>query len=284
MKRLPLVSHALFCAVSLSFAAAAAQAKDGATGTITIDGKSWPVADAVAVMDGEDLEIVFGQAAFDRVKWADDGEFDSFDLTDFKDGADGQSLTIDIDEEDGGYGGHNVRYSPGSTSGGYSSDYEEGVKLTTRSAERVAGTVKFADAEGGLGVDVSFDLPVTKTGKLARAGTPLPADGGEPGKALRAAVDATLAGDVDKMTAMSHPDRRAAIEEAKKAGEIDQMLQMAKLFTPKITKITGGTVDGDRAWVEFEGDEAGSKVTGTGEMSRLDGKWYLESINTRSGS
>ena len=97
-------------------------------------------------------------------------------------------------------------------------------------------------------------------------------------------VDATLAGDVDKMTALSHPERRAGIEEAKKAGEIDQMLQMAKLFTPKIKEITGGTVDGDKAWVEFLGDEGGSEVKGTGTLVRMNGKWYLEGIQTRSGS
>jgi hypothetical protein len=101
---------------------------------------------------------------------------------------------------------------------------------------------------------------------------------------LRAVVDATLAGNVDKMTELSHPERRAGIEEAKKAGEIDQMLTMAKLFTPKIKKITGGTMDGDKAWVEFIGDESGSEVKGTGTLTRLNGKWYLEGIQTRSGS
>ena len=269
-------------AAALALACGSVAAKDGATGTVTIDGKSWPVADAIALLDGEDLQIVFAQAKWDRGAWADDGEFGTFDLFEFAGDVEAQQLNVDIDEESGKYGGHNIRYSGSSSSGGYSSDHEASVALTTRTAERVAGTVKMQG--DGIATDVAFDLPVTKTGPLARAGTALPADGGEPGKALRAVVAATHAGDVAKMTELSHPERRAGIEEAKKAGEIDEMLTMAKLFTPKIKTITGGTVDGDKAWVEFLGDEEGSEVKGTGTLVRMNGKWYLEGIQTRSGS
>lgn len=279
MRRPALLPSVLSFAVALS--AGSAHAKTGATGTVTIDGASWPVADAVAILDDGDLEIVFSQAAFDRVKWAEDGEFDSFDTYDFKDGADAQSLKIDIDEESGGYGGHTVRFSAGSSSGGYSSDHEKSVSLSHRDDERVAGTIKLED--DGLAADVSFDLPVTRTGPLSRPGTALPADGGEPGKALRAMVDATHAGDLEKMGALSHPERRAGMEEAKAAGELDQMLEMAKLFTPKISRILGGTTEGDQAWVDFEGQEGGGTVKGTAELTRFEGKWYVKGINTRSG-
>lgn len=267
---------------ALAGCAGAALAKDGATGTVTIDGTAWPVADAAAVMDGDDLEIVFSQHRWDRAAWADDGEFGTFDLMEYEGGVDGQSLTVDIDEEDGGYGGHTTRFSMGSTSGGYSSDYESSVTLTTRTPERVAGTVKMAG--DGLAADVSFDLPVTRKGPLKRAGTPLPNDGGEPGKALRAVVDATHAGDVEKMTALSNPERRAGIEEARKAGQLEEMLTMAKLFTPRIKQITGGTVDGDKAWVEFTGEEEGGETKGTATLTRVNGRWYLDGIQTRSGS
>lgn len=273
--------HALFAAL-LVLSANSVVANSGASGTVTIDGTAWPVADAVAVLDNEDLEIVFAQKEFDRVKWANDGEFGSFDLYEFKDGADGQLLKIDIDEEDGGYGGHRVQLSSSSSSGGFSSEHEESVTLTTRTAERVAGTIKLMEGES-LAAEITFDLPVTKTGPLARAGKPLPAGGGEPGKALKTIVDATHAGNLDQMIALSHPERRKGLEEAKAAGEADEMLKMAKLFTPKISKITGGSIDGDNAWVEFEGVEDGGAVKGTGELSRADGKWFIKSINTKSG-
>ena len=164
---------------ALAFACGTVAAKDGATGTVTIDGKSWPVADAIALMDGEDLQIVFAQAKWDRAEWADDGEFGTFDLFEFAGDAEAQQLNVDIDEESGKYGGHNIRYSGSSSSGGYSSDHEASVVLTTRTAERVAGTVKMAGED--IASDVAFDLPITRTGPLARAGTPLPADGGVPG-------------------------------------------------------------------------------------------------------
>lgn len=271
-------------ALLLALLAGGVRAESGATGTVTIDGETWTVADAVAVAvsDDGDIELWFSKLEFDRVAWAEDGEFDSFDTYDFKDDADGPALRIDVDEEDGGYGGHTVRFSSSSSSGGYSSDLEDSVTISARDEKRIAGRVKLDDGSG-LVADLSFDLPLTKTGPLARPGTPLPAGGGDPGKALKAMVDATHAGDLDTMIALSDPERRQGIEEAKASGEAAQMLEMAKLFTPKISKIVGGTTEGDQAWVDFEGTEADGLVKGTAELSRSGGKWHIKSINTRSG-
>lgn len=272
----------LMIAILLASGGGTAGAQSGASGTVTIDGETWPVADAVAVSDDGDIELWFSKLEFDRAGWAEDGEFDSFDTYDFKDDGDGPALRIDVDEEDGRYGGHTIRFSSSSSSGGYSSDLAESLTLTTRDDMRLAGTVTFDDGSG-LAADIRFDLPLIATGPLARAGTPLPKDGGEPGKALKAMVDATHAGNLDRMMALSHPDRRAGIEAAKAAGETDEMLRMAKLFTPKISKITGGTTEGDQAWVDFDGDEDGSVVKGSAELTRFDGKWYIKKISTRSG-
>lgn len=52
------------------FASTCALAKTGATGTVNLDGVSWPVVDAVATLDGEKLEVVFAQTPFDRATWA----------------------------------------------------------------------------------------------------------------------------------------------------------------------------------------------------------------------
>jgi hypothetical protein len=276
-------TRSLAAALALALATAPVHAKAGASGTVTADGATWKVADAVAVSDDGDVEIWFSKLEFDRAAWADDGKFESFDTYDFKGGGDGPALRIDIDEEDNSYGGHTYRASSSSSSGGFSSDLETGVTITARDDAHVTGTVKFDDG-AGLAADISFDLPITATGPLARAGTPLPAGGGEPGKALRAMVEATHAGNLDTMIALSHPERRKGIEQAKAAGEAAEMLKMAQLFTPKITRITGGNTDGDQAWVDFEGTEEGAAVTGSAELSRADGKWYIKSINTKSGS
>jgi len=269
------------CLMLLALAGNVALAKSSATGTVTIDGVNWPVADAVATLDGEDLQLVFAQKKFDRSAWADDGKFGTFDLWDFVDNEarDAQSLTISIDKEDGSYGGHNVKTGSGG-GGGFDSSYDDSVTLTTRDAERVAGTIKLAG--GDLSADVSFDLKIEAFGPLARAGTPLPADGGEPGLALKATVDATHSGDIEQMLAVSHPSNRKEIEDAKASGEVAQMLKMAQAFTPKITKITGGSIDGDKAWVEFEGDQGGRTMKGTATLTRTDGRWYVKGMSSRN--
>ena len=270
------------CSALIVAMAGPVSAKSGASGTVTIDGTAWPVADAVATLNGDKLELVFGQKEFDRAAWAEDGEFGTFDLWEFKnnDERDAQSLTISIDNEDNGYAGHNIKTAFGG-GGGFDSAHDDSVKISARDDKHVAGTLKLASDD--LAAEVSFDLPITKYGPLARAGTPLPADGGEPGKALKAVVDATHAGKLDDMIALSHPERRKSIEEAKAAGEADEMMKMAQAFTPKISKITGGNVDGDTAWVEFEGQEDGNAVKGTATLTRFEGKWYVKGINTKSG-
>ena len=276
-------TRSLVAALLVALALPCVHAKSGASGTVTADGTTWKVADAVAVSEDGDVEIWFSKLEFDRAAWADDGKFESFDTYEFKGDEDGPALRIDVDEEDNSYGGHTYRSSSSSSSGGFSSDLESGVTITARDDEHVAGKVKFDDG-AGLAADITFDLPITATGPLARAGTPLPADGGEPGKALRAMVDATHAGNLDSMIALSHPERRQGIEQAKAAGEAAEMLKMAQIFTPKISRITGGSTDGDQAWVDFEGTEDGGTVKGTAELTRAEGKWYIKSINTKSGS
>lgn len=266
--------------LALALVSSSALAKTGAVGTVTIKGVSWPVADAVATLDGENLEIVFSQKLFDRAAWADDGKFGTFDVWSFKDDEtrEGQSLTIDIDEEDGSYAGHNIKTAT-SSGGGFSSAYDESVKLTERDDKRVAGTVKLLGEE--LSAEISFDLKVEKFGPLARSGTPLPADGGEPGNALKATVEATHSGDIERMLAISHPANRKEIEDAKAKGETEQMLGLAQAFTPKITKITGGGVNGDKAWVDFEGEQSGRAMKGTATLNRVEGKWYVKGMSSR---
>lgn len=273
---------AVSCAVLLVLSPVSTTlAKGGASGTVTFGGEAWPVADAVAIQDGDDIELHFAQRAWDRAEWARDGKFESFDLHSFKDDADSQSLTMDINAE-GGYGGHTFRFGPSSTSGGFDSTFESAITISSRDAEHIAGTVRFPDTDG-YSADVTFDLPILREGPLARPGKPLPADGGEPGKRLKATIEATHAGDIDAMTALSNPERRAGIEEAKAAGQIAEMLTMAKLFTPTLTRITGGNIDGDRAIVDFIGNDGTAEVNGMADMVQIDGEWYLEQINTRSG-
>ena len=278
----PLLSNIRLQELALTlalFTSACALAKTGATGTVTLDGVSWPVVDAVATLDGEKLEIVFAQKPFDRATWADDGEFGTFDLWSFKNNArDAQSLSISIDQADGSYAGHNVKTAKGSA-GGFNNSYDNSVTLTARDGKHVAGTLNLVG--GGISAEVNFDLVIEKFGPLALPGTPLPAGGGDPGGALKATFDATHKGNIEQILSLSHPENRKEIEDAKDAGTTAQMLRMAQAFTPTVSKITGGSVDGDRAWVEFEGQQSGRVMKGTATLTRIDGKWYVKGISAR---
>lgn len=280
MKIAPL-AFALLSAL-LVLGASDAREPAAADGSVTIGDQTWRVADAVATRDGEELTLVFAQKRFDRAAWAEDGEFGTFDLWEFEgeDDHGAQSLSIRIDNDSGGYGGHNIKTGSGG-GGGYDSSHADSLTLTARDDKHVAGTLKL-DADD-LAAEVRFDVPIQAFGPLARAGTALPASGGEPGKVLLAVVEATHAGDLDRMIALSHPDRRARLEQAKAAGEAEDMLEMAKLFTPKIGKITGGSVDGDTAFVDFLTTGDGAEATGTAELTRVDGTWYVKGINTKQG-
>lgn len=274
------IIFAIFTGLFAAGMPCAALAKSGAAGSVTINGVSWPVADAVATLDGENLEIVFAQKVFDRDAWADDGNFRSFDLWDFKDNAagDARSLSIDIDEADGSYSGHKVTSASGQIVGS-ASEYENSVKLTARDEKHVAGTIKLVG--GAIGAQVSFDLEIKKFGPLATPGTPLPAGGGGPGAAFKALVDATHAGNIEQMLATCPPKNCKKIEDAKAAGKTDAMLKMFQDSTPKVTKITGGSVNGDNAWVEFEGQQGGRAMKAMVTMNRIDAKWYLKGMYPR---
>lgn len=275
-----LLSRALLAAL-LSTGISLAWAKSGASGTVTIEGTSWPVADAAATLEGDKMEIVFAQKPFDRDAWADDGEFGFFDLMEFKDNAarDAQSLTITLDKDDGSYAGHNVKTATGG-GGGFDSAHDLSVKLTARDDKHVAGTLKMTDDPAA---EISFDLPFIKYGPMARVGTPLPSDGGEPGKALLAVINATHAGNFDQMLALTHPDRRERMQNAKTSGETAKMLEMQQKFTPKISKITGGGINGDKAWIEFEGADGGGAMKGSATLNRVDGQWYVKGLKAKRG-
>lgn len=275
-----ILPHALLAAL-LVLGTSPVLGKSGATGTVTIDGQTWPVADAAATLEGDKMEIVFAQKPFDRDAWADDGEFGFFDLMEFKDNAkrDAQSLTISLDKEDGSYAGHNIKSATGG-GGGFDNAHDESVTLTARDDKHVAGTLKMSDDPAA---EISFDLPITKYGPMARVGTPLPADGGEPGKALMAVINATHAGNFDQMLALTHPDRRERIQKAKASGETAKMLEMAQKFTPKISKITGGGINGDKAWIEFDGTNGGGAMKGSASLTRVDGQWFVKGLKAKSG-
>ena len=249
------------------------EAAAAAGGEVKLKGSSWEVGDGIAYPgDGNTIEVALSNKPFNRTSFAKDGKIDSFDLMrhqmethanviTLKILRDGSSSCIDFLLDAGGR----------STCG---SAQSRGLKLTKQTSDAIGGSFAFKDGDDA--VDVRFDLPITR--QVKRPGSALPAGGGEPGKAVLANFAAMRSGDIEKLKAVSSPDKRTEMESAKMGeGDKKAMLEFLKAAAASDVKILGGTIDGDSALVDYQGKRDGKKVKGTAEVKRIDGKWYVES-------
>lgn len=243
-----------------------------AKGTVALKRASFTVADAVAYKTDDGIEVALLSAPFDRAAAAKDRKIDSFDVLRMS-GVTAATLKIDAD------GRFNCIDFKSAEGGGSScnSDFTAALKLTARTAERVAGTFKLN--ANGEKADVTFDLKVESV--AARTGTALPADGGEPGKAALAHFAAIEKNDFKALMATAPPDRRQMMQAAEKSGEGKDLFAMMRAMSPHKVKVTGGTVDGDSALVDFEGVADGKPARGQVDVVRVDGKWYVNGISTQ---
>lgn len=263
-------------ALSVALATATATAAPPATGTFTIDGETFTIADAIAYPDGDDTAVVVSNRAFDRKALAKDGKLDDFDvLRHVGDGV--AAFTVSINAE-GAFSGYSISSSQGG-GGGYSSDMADGFTLSRRETGHVAGALRFDGAERSA--DLRFDLPVQAT--LARAGTPLPAGGGGIGKALLEHFAAMASGDKAQLLAMTPPDRRAQQQAMMDEPDAAGMIAFLAAMAPREVTVVGGSVDGDSAVLEFTGTRDGSPLKGTVDGTRIDGRWYFNNVSETSG-
>lgn len=259
-------------AVALAaMAVAAPDARAEVKGRVNLKGASFAVVDAVAYKTEDGIEVALLPAAFDRKAAATDQKIDSFDVMrmgkghiTLRIGSDGTFSCIDYANGQGG----------GSSCNG---DYTKALTFTARTADHVAGT--FQLKAGGDTADVTFDLKVEST--VARAGTALPADGGEPGRAVMAHFAAIEKNDFKALMATAPPEQRKLMEASDKSGEAKEMFGMMRAMSPRKVKVLGGTVDGDEATVDFEGVADGKPTKGAATVVRIDGKWYLRGTSMR---
>ena len=248
-----------------------------ASGSVKYKGTTWNVVDGVAYPgEGNTVEVALSSKPFDRKEFAKDGKLDSFDIMHHRMDTNANTITLKI-ENDGSMNCMDFLLESGGGSSCGSSQ-KEGLKLSKRSASTIAGSFALQDAEEKI--DVSFDLPITRSVK--RAGSSLPPGGGDPGKAVIANFAAMRSGDLEKMKAVAAPDKRQEMESAKMP-ESDQqaMLEFMKSMAPTDVKILGGAIDGDTALVDYQGKRAGQPTKGTAEVKRVDGKWYMMSDTSK---
>lgn len=118
-------------------------------------------------------------------------------------------------------------------------------ELTANTPARVAGRVftpkPVVTKDESWTVDVKFAADVTR----AEGGTKLPADGGEPGKALKALMSAVAKKNWEGI-------KRGVAEE--RFSDLDEAIGTLEMWLPKKAKITGGELRGDAATLDVEGE------------------------------
>ena len=149
-------------------------------------------------------------------------------------------------------------------------------------ATRVACTVKTAKPVKTMdGPAWSADLAFESDVISRPAGKPIPAGGGDAGKALLALRAAIGGKDLGKILAFLTPEEAKSYQEDWRSPEenLASANELLDIRVPKKPKITGGeTLAADRVLLEVEGDPYGSgKMLYLVEMKQVGGKWLFAS-------
>lgn len=252
----------------------------GATGTVTYQGKTWTVADAVAAQTFMGYELSFSPQPWDRAAWAEDGKFDTLDIGKFQDEKETQIFMIELGR-DKSYRWHKLSTGWFGKGEGKGAAGAAGLSVASFTDKKIVGRFQLSDAD--YQIDLRFDLPVINADTaLELPGIALPANGGEPGKALLATLAATASGDIDKMLAVSPPDRAQQLAEAAKKPDFAKLMAMQRAMQPSGVEITGGKINADQAWLWFKGSRGGKPMRGTAAMLQIDARWYVKKLSTRS--
>lgn len=253
-------------------------------GTLTVNGKTFDLKYAYATAK----KNPFDKSKSDVVVLMTDKEIpaeaihDEFELMRVVDSSKLAGVSIEIDPDKQVISG--MVYSPAfKKMGQISGAGNQKLELTARDDQHVAGKVTVAENsffDDKYAYSASFDVPITaKPAPKALPGTPLPAGGGEIGKAYEAYRKAMKAGN------MAVIRKSVAADNAKQMDDPDfkKMFPLIQSMQPKKIKITGGAVDGDNATLTVLSlDEA--NTTGTVKMVREGGQWKMmkESWKTTS--
>jgi hypothetical protein len=179
--------------------------------------------------------------------------------------AGGSSLSISFDAQGQVYS-RNIflRTSDGSESVSFSGSPDFRFDLEQSGPDEYRGTI------GGTVDQFEFSLRFAAA-PFPTTGTPLPADGGEPGKAYLELAAALSSGDMEKIRAVAPKEE---LENFQQMGFSDEeVLEFLALTSPSEVTIVGGMIDGETATLEVEMVMAGESGSGTITMEKKDGRW-----------
>jgi hypothetical protein len=153
-----------------------------------------------------------------------------------------------------------------------SSGYGE-FKLDPAPAGRIAGHWTLSEPDDFFGETYDFDL-VFDVAVTPPPGKPLPADGGEPGKAYRAWTTAVAKGDLPVLRALVGGDYNSWRINSDDQDDVKSALKDLRDGSPVAAKILGGRIDGDNAVLRVEGRDRDDILRrGRVQMQRVDKAW-----------
>jgi hypothetical protein len=145
------------------------------------------------------------------------------------------------------------------------------VELESAGPERFSGRIHLPEEQkffdDTFQYDFTFSAPLSDPD--APLGDPLPADGGEPGKAYLAWVAAIHAGDIGRLQKLVPAEMASRFE----GEDGKQGLEMMQAMTPTEVQVLGGSSDGSTAILKVEGVMDGAKVSGEVTLERRGEHW-----------
>ena len=148
------------------------------------------------------------------------------------------------------------------------------IKLQGLGSERISGRVYHTETQEFF--DDTFNYDFTFSASLsdpdAPIGDPLPAGGGDPGRAYWKWVETVHSGDLDALRSIVPLEMVEQLDSVS-AEEAKEQMEFMQLMTPTDVRIVGGSTDGEIALLEIEGMIEGEKVTGEITMTRMGEFW-----------
>ena len=161
------------------------------------------------------------------------------------------------------------------------------LETTTFTATQIAGKVSMPSHEfagSTFQYTATFSAPIA--GKAAPAppaalkGKPLPAGGGDPGKAYDSYRATLVKGDLAGIKKAVAADRAKQVDDP----DFKKMLPMIQAMEPKNVKITGGAIDGNTATLNATAKDGKETSKGTITMVLEGGVWKVKDESWESKS
>jgi len=161
--------------------------------------------------------------------------------------------------------------------------------LTASTDTHIAGSVTMAKPDDFFDekyqYNATFDLPVGKPAgpppPPALKGTPLPAGGGEPGKAYMAYLKLLAGGDMKAFLGGVSAERA---KQASSDPDFKKLFPLLQAMQPKGVKITSGALNGNSATLLAAGKDDNQTSNGTITMVKEGGAWKVEKEEWKSRS